>query len=451
VTAILPTHQISRWIFLRFIGFIYFCAFLSLWVQLSGLIGSDGILPVRNLMEAGSTQLGRERYWILPTVFWFSSSDLFLHIVCGVGSFASLLLFVGIAPVPLLMLLWVLYLSFVTASSEFLSFQWDNLLLEVGFLAIFFAPLQFKPDYVRETAPSKLVLWALWLLLFKLVFLSGAVKLLSGDTMWRNLTALQVHYETQPLPTVLGWYAHQLPSWFQKMSVVVVFAIELFVPFLIFMRKPMRLWGCGLLVGLQILIFLTGNYCFFNLLTIALCLLLIDDTSWPRKLRDRFPKTAQVGDQTVHKRSYRMTKWVVTPIIVLVLCVSFVQVLSSLRLPVRWFLPGVALYRVFQPFRTVNSYGLFAVMTTSRPEIVVEGSNNGSTWRRYEFKWKPQDLNQAPRWVAPHQPRLDWQMWFAALGSYRRNPWFVRFLNRLLEGSPSVLQLLANKPFQSQS
>lgn len=449
-----PTYQLSSWLFLRSLGLIYFIAFVSLGSQLNGLIGANGILPAREFLELASQKLGVERYWLLPTIFWLFSSDIFLNFACGVGILVSIALAIGFAEVSALVILWSLYLSFVAVCNEFLSFQWDSLLLETGFLAIFFAQLKWGPRRWRKIQPSKFVLWAFWFLLFKLMFLSGVVKLVSGDPTWRNLTALTFHYETQPLPTWIGWYAHQLPQGFHKMSAACVFLIELIVPFFIFTPNPVRLWTALALAGLQILILLTGNYCFFNLLTLALCLLLIDDDSWRRGLRhpqqefNSIPEYLTSFEHEGRERGgKRWPKWVVVPVIAMVLSVSFVEILSAVQLPTRWFVPGVVLEKLFRPFRTVNRYGLFAVMTTSRPEIIVEGSEDGMTWKAYEFKWKPQRLKQGPQFVAPHQPRLDWQMWFAALSDYRSNLWFIRFLKRLLEGSPEVLSLLAKNPF----
>ncbi|MDE0043894.1 MAG: lipase maturation factor family protein, partial [Candidatus Poribacteria bacterium] len=262
-----PTFFLTRWLFLRLLGVIYLIAFLSLWTQIDGLIGSNGILPAEQYLNAVREQIGLERYLAFPTLCWFNDSDAFLHLFCGCGVFLSLLLIVGVAPVLALIGLWVCYLSLVTVGQSFLSFQWDALLLETGFLAIFFAPLRILPRISREATPSSVVLWLFRWLLFRLMFASGVVKLMSGDMTWSNLTALNFHYETQPLPTVLGWYAHHLPEWFQKASVAGMFGIEIVVPFLIFAPRRPRFLGAIALVALQLLIAATGNYCFFNLLT----------------------------------------------------------------------------------------------------------------------------------------------------------------------------------------
>ena len=450
----LPSYFLTRWIFLRALGVIYLIAFVSLWTQINGLIGHNGILPAGQFMAAAGQQcdargIGLERYHLLPTLCWFNASDGFLHFQCATGSILAALLIVGVAPVPCLGLLWLLYLSLATIGRDFLGFQWDNLLLEAGFLAIFFAPLQWLPrKLLGETPPPRIVLWLLRLLLFKLMFSSGCVKLFSGDPNWRNLTALTFHYQTQPLPTWIGWYAQQLPLWFQRMSCAGMFGIELGAPFLIFAPRRLRFCGGAAIAFLQILILLTGNYTFFNCLTLALCLLLLDDFALmkltPLKFRPVFAPVTRHVSLATH---WHWPRAVTIPLAVVILAISLFQMSLMFGARPVWFLPAAVADLWLSPFRTVNSYGLFAVMTTERREIVVEGSDDGVTWREYEFKYKPGDVTRWPAFVAPHQPRLDWQMWFAALGNYQQNPWFANFCDRLLQGSPEVLALLEKNPF----
>jgi predicted DCC family thiol-disulfide oxidoreductase YuxK len=450
-----PTYFLSRWVFLRFLGLIYLIAFVSLWTQVDGLIGSHGITPATTMMQqvrdTGWAGHGPALYWYLPTLCWLNTSDAFLHFLCWGGVLLSLLVVAGVAAPLTLFGCWLFYLSLSVVGEMFLGYQWDVLLLEMGLLAIFFAPFQLVPHLPRESPPSRLWLWLLRFLLFKLMFCSGVVKLSSGDANWHNLTALTVHYETQPLPTWIGWYAHQLPVWFQKFSCGVMFAIELGAPFLIFAPRRLRLAGCGALVFLQVLIALTGNYCFFNLLTIGLCVLLLDDAAlltWcigasvKRRLSDAPTSALSKGAARC-----RCWTWLFIPFAVVYLLISTVQIIGSIRVPVNWPAPVRTLYAVVSPLRSINSYGLFAVMTTSRHEIIIEGSDDGVEWRVYEFKYKPSNLNRRPGFVAPHQPRLDWQMWFAALGSYQQNPWFINFCVRLLQGQPEVLALLETNPF----
>src|SRR5437879_2884266 len=278
-----PTYFVARRWFLRALGLVYLIAFVSLWVQVDGLIASNGVTPVSAFLAAVRGELGPRALSILPTLCWFNSSDAFLHFLCGGGVVLSLLLIFGIAPAVSLIALFVFYLSLTIAGQTFLSFQWDILLLEAGFLSIFLAPWQLWPKRGREPPVSRAAFFLLKLLLFQLMVMSGVVKLTSGDGCWWNLTALDYHYWSQPLPTIFAWWADQHPEWFKHFSVAFCLIVEIIVPVFFWTPRRLRLIACGLVVFLQIAIGLTGNYCFFNLLTIALCLLLIDDSVLRRR------------------------------------------------------------------------------------------------------------------------------------------------------------------------
>jgi hypothetical protein len=440
-TATSPNHGQVRWVFLRLLALVYLCAFLSFGVQVRGLIGSSGILPAEDLLRFVRERTGAERYWLLPTLLWLDAGDGTLVLLCGAGAALSLALLAGLAPVATLTLLWALYLSLIGVGQEFLGYQWDALLLETGLLAIFLAPRGPRPGVAGE--PPWAVLWLLRWLLFRLMFGSGLVKLTSGDPTWRSLSALDYHYWTQPLPTWLGWYAHQLPGWFQQASVAAMFGVELLVPLLVFAGRKARVAAFLPLTALQLLIAATGNYAFFNLLTLTLGLTLLHDEALPARLR------ALAGEAAAPTAVRRIRPQDVA-LAAVVLPLSLMQLVAATRVQVPWPEPLVALYRAAAPFESVNGYGLFAVMTTSRREIVVEGSRDGESWTPYEFRHKPGDPRQAPGFVAPHQPRLDWQMWFAALAPCESSPWLTRFLHRLVDGSPAVVGLLASDPFPGE-
>ena len=258
-----------------------FRAFVSYWAQLDGLNGERGILPAAEFFHRAHEVLGSEAILQFPSVCWFNSSDMALHAWCGAGIIATLVLMAGFAPLPCLAFLWMTYLSLIVAGQIFYQFQWDILLLEAGFLGIFLSPVTRCLDGPAEPprAARFLVVW----LLFRLVFASGLVKLTSGDAAWANATALDYHYFTQPLPTPAAWFLQQLPSWWQALSVRVMFLIELVLPFMLFGPRRARLFAVAGIVFLQLLIALTGNYGFFNLLTLILCLMCVDDAVW-RKL-----------------------------------------------------------------------------------------------------------------------------------------------------------------------
>ena len=429
-----PTYFAARRLFLRALGLVYLVAFISFWVQADGLIGANGISPVSQFLPAAKEQIGARAHFFLPTLCWFNASDAFLHLLCGTGVAVSIALILGLVPILCLIVLFVFYLSLTIAGQTFLSFQWDILLLETGFLAMFFAPMTWRMTAKREAPFSRIGFFLLQLLLFKLMFMSGVVKLTSGDDSWWKLTALDYHYWTQPLPTVLGWWGAQTSEWLKHFCTFAVLFVETLVPFLIWAPRRLRLVGFVLFVSLQIMIALTGNYCFFNLLTIALCFLLLDDT-----------QIARQRNATVLDRRYR--NWIPALVLIVTLPVNAFLIYSAVTPESQWPRPILALYSRIEPFRIVNGYGLFRVMTKERAEIVIEGSEDGNTWLEYEFKWKPGDVKRAPGWVAPHQPRLDWQMWFAALSDYQQNPWFVRFVRQLLKNSPEVTGLLERNPF----
>jgi hypothetical protein len=406
------TYARAAWLFLRLLALIYAAAFWSLGVQIAGLAGLHGILPS-------------------------GLSDATLQALCYTGVALSLLLIAGVVPAATLAALWIDYLFLSFQSADFLSYQWDTLLLEVGFLASVTAPWVWRERPNRLDTPPTIVVWIFRWLLFRLMFASGAVKLSSGDPTWHNLTALAFHFETQPIPTPLAWYVHLLPAALLKALTALTLTIELGAPLLILGPRRLRLAAFVLLTGLQTVIALTGNYAFFNLLTIALCVWLLDDA-------------ALAGRGTpapANPRWSALRRGIATAAALVTLPVSAFLFAGSMgiQLPGAVFVEPVA--EVVMPLRIVNRYGLFAVMTTTRPEIVIEGSDDGERWLEYEFKYKAGDVHRPPPWVAPHQPRLDWQMWFAALGEYPTEPWLHDFCDRLLEADPKVLALLASDPF----
>jgi predicted DCC family thiol-disulfide oxidoreductase YuxK len=422
-------YALVSWVFLRLFGAIYVAAFASLGVQILGLIGHAGILPVGDYLEAAHQALGNSAYRFLPTLFWLNSSDTALVAGTVVGALLGLLVVVDRWTRPALIGLFALYLSYAYAGQDFMSFQWDALLLEAGFLAIFL------------TGGSRIVVWLYRWLVFRYLFLAGVVKLLSGDPTWHDLTALEYHFWTQPLPTPLAWYAAQLPPWLLIGGTAATLVVELGSVFLIFLPRRLRAAAACCVLLLQSLIVLTGNYNFFNLLTMLLCVFLFDDAA----LRRLIPRRLESGAQSRTPLPGRTASVIATALALIVVPVGLNRIWQTLA---RADLPVLgALTQAVSSLFIVNSYGLFAVMTTTRPEILIEGSADGQVWREYVFRYKPGPLSRPALWNIPHQPRLDWQMWFASLGGVRENPWIVNLMRRLLEGSPSVLMLLDSNPF----
>ncbi|WP_281560955.1 lipase maturation factor family protein [Thalassomonas sp. RHCl1] len=430
-------------VFLRLLALIYLAAFSSFAVQAPGLIGVEGILPLADHFEAVSQSLGREKYWLLPSIFWLSDSDISILAVSWAGVLLSLLLLFNILPALSLLLLYLCYLSLVSAGQIFMAYQWDILLLETGFLAIFLA---LRPW---------LFIWLYRWLLLRFMLQSGLVKLLSDDPNWQQLTALEFHFQTQPLPTIFAWYAHQLPEILLRAGVLFTFVVELVIPLLILMPRRPRLIAFIAISLLQLGIIATGNYNFFNLLTLSLCLLLLDDQFLHRlcHLFARSQNTAKavfsISKDSVSKKVIKLNK-AGKSLASIVALIYLLQSSLYLAYTGRFAdLPPKILNLLSwsAPFHLANSYGVFAVMTTERLEIIFEGSNDGIHWQAYQLPYQAGDIARAPVWATPHQPRLDWQLWFAALKAPHIPPWIDGIIYGLLLDSAPVLSLFSHNPF----
>ena len=436
-----------------------------MWLQVHGLVGSKGILPIAGFLERLENALGHEAYLRFPTLFWLSSHDLTIHLACAGALALSLLMVSGRSSLATIAALFALYLSLMIAGQTFLSFQWDSLLLETLLWSLFLLPVGLVPRRVVEAENDpRLGLLLIRLLLFKLMFLSGVVKPLSLDETWLSFSALDVHYETQPLPLATSWLAHSLPAWFHRASVAVMYVIEIVVPFALFAPRRWRLGAAALLIALQLLIAATGNYGFFNLLTAVLCLAALDDDAI-RSLLRRLHLSHHFTEDT--NQGFLKPRWlsprsaVALVLLLASLAVSVRELQRTLppserNLPTRLAraldtaggliaTPVTPLLELLAPCRCVNGYGLFRAMTTTRPELAIEWSEDGEVWHEYHWRYKPDEPERRPRLAAPHMPRLDWQMWFAALGPDRAD-WLIPFAKRLLEGEPSVLRLLRDPP-----
>jgi predicted DCC family thiol-disulfide oxidoreductase YuxK len=429
-----PQYGLVAALFTRLFGLIYFSAFVSFGVQAPGLIGSHGILPLTGMLDGIYNRIGPDGFFEMPMLFWLNASDFAIQSVCWAGALFSLLVFFNVLQRLSLFFCYLLYLSLLYAGNVFMFYQWDTFLLEAGFLTLL---LNFTPR------PG---IWLLRWLLFRFMFMSGVVKLSSGDPNWWNLSALSYHFLTQPLPTPLGWYAAHLSAQVLTFATGATFAVELVLPFLIFCPRRLRFFaGFGILL-LETLILVTGNYNWFNLQTMLLCLPLFDDAALQRLVPQRLAQwLAQARPSRPLQRRGRITVAILVPVILFCSLVQMDQRFGGEP-------PDIAqdINSVFEPLHLVSSYGLFAVMTTKRNEIIMQGSEDGSHWRDYEFIYKPGDVMRAPPWNIPHQPRLDWQMWFAALDSPDRLPWFWRFIQKLLENDPAVTSLLRTNPFAAR-
>jgi hypothetical protein len=449
---------LPRWLFLRALGLIYYSAFFSLIFQIRGLIGPHGILPANEYLQAVAEQYGRVGYWYAPTLLWFSSGSHMLTGICWAGMIASLLLVLNLWPRGMLVACFVCFLSFVSAAQEFSGYQSDGMLLEAGFIALFFAPAGFRPGWGEANPPSRASLFLLVWECFRIYFESGVAKIMGGDPQWRNFTALDEYYQNGPLPTWIGWYMQHLPHWFHAATAFFTLALELALVWAMFLPRRVRI-ACFLVVTVwQIGIILSANYTFLNYLVLALGFLLLDDNFLLRFLPQRWKenflakKEAPPLPPPSRERSWRtVLRAQAGPLKLAVTSVLLTWIFYATLAELMWMFKPLPLpttpVTALEPFRVANRYGLFGRMTPARYEIEFQGSDDGQTWLVYPFRFKPQDPAKAPGIYAPYQPRFDWNLWFASLGSWRQEPIVVRTEQSLLRGDSEVLLLFAGNPF----
>jgi lipase maturation factor 1 len=471
-----PGELWPRWLWLRALGFIFFSAFYSLAFQVRGLIGPDGILPAHDFLDIVRQQFGAWRFWYAPSLLWFSSSRGALEAFCIAGLVGSVLLVLNLWPRAAIAVCGVAYLSLISTAQDFASYQSDGMLLGAAFLSLFLAPSGLRPRLGRARPPSRASLFMLRWLWFQIYFESGVVKLASHDPEWRHLTALDQYYQNGPLPNWIGWYAQQIPHRFQAGITLFTLIAELGLVWLMFLPRRFRLICFCIVTPFQLGIIFTANLAFLNHLVLSLGVLLLDDriilsvVGWAESRLGR-PRAGTIAaglaasepkepatiegspeptplSAPIPRRldAFRHGVSIVVPAVFLtwVFYATLVELLMMFtgRLPVA-MQPIAAL----EPFRIADHYGLFAVMTRARYEIEFQGSVDGSNWIAYPFRYKPQRVDEAPRIYAPYQPRFDWNLWFASLGTWREYPWVVRTEALLLHNNADVLSLFAGNPF----
>ncbi len=423
------TRSAPRRLLVSGVGLCFALAFLSALGQVQGLIGPDGIAPASGLLRSAAAAWGPFRAgWAVPSVFWLDASAGALRALCLLGALVGVLATLGVGPRVCLALACVLHISLVSAGNVFWHYQWDALLTEAGVLALLVAPAGLFPRW--GDSPSRATWWCVQLLLVRLVVASGAVKLLSGDVTWRSLVALRYHFWTQPLPTPVGLWVAVWPVHLLDAACALTLAVELLGPLCLFGPRPVRLAGALALALLQVVIALTGNYGFFNLLSLVLVAAMLED-------RD----LGALGRLLLRGRRARPagpSGWPVRLLAGALAVLGLATFVEGLGGPS----PLSPVLETLAPLGIVNRYGLFAVMTKHRDEIRLEVSDDGQAWRPLRFRDKPDDASAS--WVAPDMPRLDWQMWFAALGPCRASPWFFAFARRLLALDVPVWRLLAS-------
>ena len=449
------THLLPRWIFLRCLGLIYFSAFYSLIFQIKGMIGPNGILPAAGYLgDVANYYPGWQRFWFAPTLLWFGSGNHALMLITWLGLIASLAVVLNLWPRLSLAVCLTCFLSFVAAAQDFSGYQSDGMLLEAGFISLFFAPSGFKPGLGATHAPSRFSLFLLRWEWFRIYFESGVVKLTSGDYSWRHLTAMDDYYQNGPLPTWLGWYVQQFPHWFHAATAFLTLAAELGLVWMLFLPRRCRIICFVIVTPFQAGIILTANYTFLNYLVLVLGFLLLDDGSVrsvsPQRWRNwGTDNRAQSEVQpSSSKSAWLRPLWRRVAGIYLGWVFYATTALLFAMIPYAPPLP-LAPARALDPFRIANQYGLFANMTHERYEIEFQGSTDGQNWVPYPFRYKPQDVRKAPGIYAPYQPRFEWDLWFASLSNWRNYPWVVQTEARLLGNNAGVLTLFAGNPFSN--
>ncbi len=425
-------YVLTSFVFLRLLGFVYFIAFISLATQVLPLIGEKGLTPAKSILVTSSKL---HAFFSSPTIFWFHLSDNALLIGAWLGIILSFIVMVGYANVPILLVLWLLYMSYVTIGQLWYSFGWELQLLETGFLSMFLVPLL---DVDQAYAPPIIVVWLFRWLAFRIYLGAGLIKI-RGDSCWRDLTCLYYHYETQPLPNPLSRWLHFMPKWFHQAGVLFNHFVELIVPWFVF--APVRQLAGFLMIFFQGILMTSGNLSFLNVLTILPCIFYFDDdtirlwASWMPKEMSRIETSFFASYLTIGLLLF--IAYLSVPVII--------NLLSSRQI----------MNTSFTNFHLVNTYGAFGSIGKERYELIIEGTTDAkitsrTKWTPYDFKAKPGDVDRSLPIIAPYQPRLDWQIWFAAMGGPEYSPWVLLFIHKLLENDEGTLSLLANNPFSEK-
>jgi lipase maturation factor 1 len=476
-----PDRLVPRWLFLRALGCIYFSAFFSLIFQIRGLMGTAGILPANEYLRAVAHSLGYSRgLWFAPTMLWLTGSSHMLTALCWAGMAAALLLLVNVWPRGMLLICFVCFLSFVSAAQDFSGYQSDGMLLEAGFISLFFAPPGLRPGFGLASPSSRASLFLLQWEWFRIYFESGVAKIVGGDPEWRNFTAMDEYYQNGPLPTWIGWYMQHLPHWFHAASVCATLALELVLVWMLFLPRRWRIVCFFIVTPWELGIILTANYTFLNYLVLTLGSLLLDDRFFVRFAPQPWKKSFAGGATALGKAQPRDAKtnascgakpwlssgepsepsrWQTAPrfpryfrtVKISLAGIVLAWIFYATTAQLIWMFAAVPLpmapVAALEPFRVANRYGLFGVMTRGRYEIEFQGSDDGKNWVAYPFRFKPQDPSKAPGIYAPYQPRFDWNLWFASLGSWQDYPIVPRTEVCLLSNDKEVLSLFGSNPF----
>ncbi len=423
----MDNYELTRFCFQRALAFVYLMAFLAAARQFLPLCGEKGLYPI-------SLFLRRVTFWNAPSLFFLRHDDRTLSAVAWTGVVLSLGALSGISEqhglffsMAVWALLWVMYLSFVNTGQLFYGYGWETLLLETGFLAIFMGS--------NDLRAAPILMWLGCWINFRVMFGAGLIKL-RGDKCWWTLECMQYHYETQPIPNPLSWYLHRLPVILQKGSVLFTHFVELVIPFFYFAPAPLCYIAGLLTIFFQFTLILSGNLSWLNYITIVVTIPCFNDRFLNQFISVDLPTPGPLP-------WYYVGMLIAYTIFVVGRSIQPVRNLISSR---------QVMNTSFDPLHLVNTYGAFGSISRNRYEIIVQGTNDDpqnpdAAWLEYEFPGKPGDVSRRPIVIAPYHLRLDWQMWFAAMGNYQQNPWFVHLVTKLLRGDGAIIGLLAKNPF----
>jgi hypothetical protein len=443
-TQIGESYWLTRFVILRLLGLLYAVAFLIAAKQLVPLVGEHGLTPADVFLARAAEYFGSTAaaFAALPSLFWFRHSDLVLSGVAWVGLALSCVAVAGYANAILMAALWALYLSIIHIGQDWYGYGWEIQLVETGFLAIFLCPLLDGRPFPRR-APPLVVLWLFRWLIFRIMLGAGLIKI-RGDPVWRDLTALRYHFETQPIPNPLSRWFHFLPQRVLAAGVVFNHIAELIAPWFVFWPALTRRLAGTIIVLFQLLLVASGNLSFLNWLSIVPALACFDDTVWEKVLPSPLVRAAKLAaNEAAHSRAMQVAGWV-TAVVVGVLSIQPVANMLS---------PRQIMNTSFDPLNIVNSYGAFGSVGRERLNVIFEGTgtenpdDNNALWKPYPYVALPVDLKRMPPQIAPYQPRLDWQMWFASMATPQDYPWTLHLIWKLLHNDPSTLSLFASNPF----
>ncbi|XP_028406476.1 lipase maturation factor 1-like isoform X1 [Dendronephthya gigantea] len=458
------TYWLTRIVFLRSLAFVYFFAFLVALNQNKQLLGDDGLLPVPNFLNKvrnyfGGT-FGLSTFQAVPSLLWAvnpANINQYLDMIAYCGALLSLFVFyTGCCNMVIMLILWILYHSLVNVGQLWYSFGWESQLLETGFLAIFLCPILKLRQIPEQTPTSWVVIFGYRWLIFRIMFGAGMIKI-RGDQCWRDLTCMNYHYQTQPVPNPLSYYFHQSPEVFHKFETLSNHFIELVVPW--FLLLPGRLTVvCGFLqIIFQVVLIFSGNLSFLNWLTILPSIMCFDDkalawcfpvSSHARRQVCKLQKLHLDGNSRRPSKGLRI-RWIMDVFLGLLLAYLSIPVVQNL------FSSRQIMNTSFDSLRIVNTYGAFGSITKERTEIIIQGTRNKTSygdnviWEEYEFKCKPGNVRKRPCVISPYHYRLDWLMWFAAFQNYQNNPWLIHLSAKLLVNDPDATSLISHNPFKN--